>query len=231
MATQVWLLVGLLFLIDLPWEVLYWKWAGGAARALRGALRGPLYDLDSRRRYQIHDAERCRLRLAHDRLVLSVLSNGPAGPGLDPNGHPVVGLRGAVAAGLPAQGPHVVALGEVEEVAVEGLQLAADVPPELRELVAHRRDLVLPLHVEGGDHVCRLFEGLDGLGDRRLGGGYGRGGGDPVRGRRCRRNGYGCYGGASAMLAAHGSGLSLQPLQLRIGRGASTVIILNHIVI
>lgn len=231
MATQVWLLVGLVFFIDLPWEVLYWKRAGGAARPLGGALRGALYDLDSRRCHQIHDAERCRLRLAHDRLVLSVVSNGPTGPCLDPNRHPVVGLRGAVAAGLPAQGPHVVALGEVEEVAVEGLQLAADVPAELCQLVAHRRDLVLPLHVEGGDHVCRLFEGLDGLRDRRLGGGYGRGGGDPVRGRRCRRNGYGCYGGASAMLAARSSCLSLQPLQLRIGRGASTVIILNHIVI
>lgn len=138
MATQVWLLVGLGFFINLPWEVLYWKRAGGAARPLGGALRGALYYLNSRRCHQIHDAERRWLRLTHDRLVLSVVSNGPAGPRLDPNRHPVVGLRGAVAAGLSAQGPHVVALGEVEEVAVEGLQLATDIPAELCQLIAHR---------------------------------------------------------------------------------------------
>lgn len=173
MATQVGLLVGFVFFIDLPWEVLYWERAGWAARPLGGALRGAFYNLDPGRCHQIHDAERCRLGLTHNRLVLSVVSNGPTGPCLDPNRHPVVGLRGAVAAGLATQGPHVVALGEVEEVTVEGLQLAADVPAELCQFVAHRRDLVLPLHVEGGDHVCRLFEGLNGLRDRRLGGGYG----------------------------------------------------------
>lgn len=162
---------------------------GAGRRDREFGHRGLGGDGDERRPNQVQDAEGGRfrlakhrwLRLAHHRGVHRVLPHGcPTVSCLRSHGNtfpraaqtptstssstpPAPAATTAAVCRLPTHSPHVVALGEVEEVAVEGLEFPTHVPSQLGQLVSHGRDLLLPLHVEGRQHAGRLLKSLQGL--------------------------------------------------------------------